>query len=120
MPASLFSRSGALLLLLPRSVVRGSCFNWRLAADGEEGARGKESSSSAELRELLAVIQIAGGTNDFEETLIYLIDSLLTQYFLCLETLGALPSGRFVGLGTFILGNVSSKPLLLSTASCEH
>jgi len=42
--------------LPPISTARGSGFSWRLAADGEEGARGGVSSSSPELRELLAVV----------------------------------------------------------------
>lgn len=53
---SLFSNNGALLLLPPISTARGSGFSWRLAADGEDGARGGVSSSSPELRELLAVV----------------------------------------------------------------
>lgn len=53
---SLFSNNGALLLFPPISTARGSGFSWRLAADGEDGARGGVSSSSPELRELLAVV----------------------------------------------------------------
>jgi len=54
--ASLFSNNGALLLFPPISTVRGSGFSWRLAADGDDGARGGVSSSSPELKELLAVV----------------------------------------------------------------
>lgn len=57
---SLFSRRGALLLLPPNSIARGSDLSWRLAADGEEGARGGDSNNSPELKELLAVIERPG------------------------------------------------------------
>lgn len=54
--ASLFSNKGALLLFPPISTLSGSGFNWRLAAEGDEGARGGVSNNSPELRELLAVV----------------------------------------------------------------
>lgn len=53
---SLFSNKGALLLFPPISTLSGSGFNWRLAADGDDGARGGVSNNSPELRELLAVV----------------------------------------------------------------
>ena len=54
---SLFSRRGALLLLPPNSIARGSDLSWRLAAEGDEGARGGVSNNSPELKELLAVME---------------------------------------------------------------
>lgn len=53
---SLFSNRGALLLFPPISTLRGSGFNWRLAAEGEDGALGGVSNNSPELSELLAVV----------------------------------------------------------------
>lgn len=54
--ASLFSNKGALLHFPPISTARGSGFSWRLAAEGDDGARGGVSNSSPELNELLAVV----------------------------------------------------------------